>query len=228
MWAPWEGPGLEHLRLVTSGSDVVANGLVIGLEAGRPFRIGYEVRCDGHWRVREVRAAAPDLERPVLELLADGEGHWKRGGGEPIPELDGCIDVDISATPFTNTLPIRRLGLEPRVKLKEGDWAKGIAQKFDLILCNPPYVAEDAELGPGVRDYEPDEALFAGKEGLDAYRELAPQLPGLLNPGGLAAVEIGLDQAEAVTELLARDGLQAKVATDLGGRPRAVLLTWIA
>ena len=113
MWAPWEAPGLEHLRLVTSDDGVLANGLVIGLEAGRPFRIGYEVRCDGRWRVREVRAAAPDLERPVLELLADGEGHWKRGGGESMPELDGCIDVDISATPFTNTLPIRRLGLEP-------------------------------------------------------------------------------------------------------------------
>ena len=113
MWTPWEGPGLEHLRLVTSEGGVVANGLVIGLEAGRPFRIGYEIRCDGRWRVREVRAAAPDSERPVLELLADGEGHWKRGGGEPVPELDGSIDVDISATPFTNTLPIRRLGLEP-------------------------------------------------------------------------------------------------------------------
>jgi len=112
MWTPWEGPGLEHLRLLTSDGAVVANGLVIGLEAGRPFRIGYEVRCDSLWRVREVRAAAPDLGRPVLELLADGKGHWKRGGGKPVPELDGCIDVDISATPFTNTLPIRRLGLK--------------------------------------------------------------------------------------------------------------------
>jgi uncharacterized protein len=96
-----------------SGSGVVASGLVIGLEAARPFRIGYEVRCDGRWRVREVRAAAPDSGRPLLELLADGEGHWKRRGGESVPELDGCIDVDISATPFTNTLPIRRLGLKP-------------------------------------------------------------------------------------------------------------------
>ena len=113
IWVPWEGPGLEHLRLVTSNGGVVANGLVIGLEGGRPFRIGFEVRCDGRWRVREVRAAAPDLERPVLELLADGEGRWKRRSGEPVPELDGCIDVDISATPFTNTLPIRRLGLRP-------------------------------------------------------------------------------------------------------------------
>jgi uncharacterized protein len=91
----------------------VANGLVISLEAGRPFRIGYEIRCDEWWRVREVRVAAPDSELPVLALLADGEGRWKGGGGEPVPELDGCIDLDISATPFTNTLPIRRLGLEP-------------------------------------------------------------------------------------------------------------------
>ena len=113
MWVPWEGPGLEHLRLVTSGSGVVANGLVIGLEAGRPFRISYEIRCDGRWRVREVRVATPDSERPVIELLANGEGRWNGRGGEPLPELDGCIDVDISATPFTNTLPIRRLGLEP-------------------------------------------------------------------------------------------------------------------
>ena len=113
MWLPWEEPGIEHLRLVTSDRGIVANGLVIGLEAGRPFRIGYEIRCDSRWRVREVRAAAPDSERPVLELLADGKGRWKRRGGEPVPELDGCIDVDISATPFTNTLPIRRLGLEP-------------------------------------------------------------------------------------------------------------------
>jgi uncharacterized protein len=113
MWVPWEGPGLEHLRLVTNDSGVVASGLVIGLEGGRPFRIGYEVRCDGGWRVREVRAAAPDSERPVLELLADGEGRWMRRSGESVPELEVCIDVDISATPFTNTLPIRRLGLEP-------------------------------------------------------------------------------------------------------------------
>ena len=112
----------------------------------------------------------------------------------------------------------RRLGFEGRVTLKEGDWANGIEERFDLILCNPPYVAEDAELGPGVREYEPDEALFAGKEGLDAYRELAPQLPRLLNAGGLAAVEIGHDQAEAVTGLLERDGLSACVVNDLGGQ----------
>jgi release factor glutamine methyltransferase len=121
----------------------------------------------------------------------------------------------------------RRLGFEPRVKLREGDWAQGIRERFDLILCNPPYVPEGAELGAGVREFEPDEALFAGREGLDAYRTLAPQLPQLLNPGGLAAVEIGHDQASRVTALLVRDGLRADVATDLAGRDRALLLTWV-
>jgi release factor glutamine methyltransferase len=121
----------------------------------------------------------------------------------------------------------RRLGFEERLKLMQGNWADGLAETFDLILCNPPYVPEDAEVGPGVREYEPDEALFAGKEGLDAYRALAPQLPRLLNKGGLAAVEIGVDQSKSVTKLLERDGLRARVANDLADRPRALLLTWV-
>ena len=80
-----------------------------------------------------------------------------------------------------------------------GNWAAGLVEKFDLILCNPPYVAEGAELGPGVREFEPDEALFAGERASTPIATLAPQLPRLLNQGGLAAVEIGHDQAEAVT-----------------------------
>ena len=136
------------------------------------------------------------------------------------------IDVSRQAMSYA-AANARRLGFEKRVKLKIGDWAQGIEESFDLVLCNPPYVAEGAELGPGVREYEPDEALFAGQSGLEAYRALAPQLPRLLNKGGLAAVEIGHDQASAVTALLERDGLRARVANDLAEQPRAVLLTWI-
>lgn len=119
----------------------------------------------------------------------------------------------------------RRLGLDGRVDWRVGDWAQGVDERFDLILANPPYIPEEAELGPGVREFEPGEALFAGGDGLDAYRALAPQIGRLLECGGLAAVEIGFDQAGAAVELLARDGLEARVAGDLGGRPRAVLLT---
>lgn len=121
----------------------------------------------------------------------------------------------------------RRLGFEPRVTLGHGNWADGINDQFDLILCNPPYIAEGAQLGPGVAEFEPDEALFAGEEGLDSYRALAPELPRLLNKAGLAAVEIGHDQADAVTKLLDRNGLAATIAHDLAGLRRALLLTWV-
>ena len=136
------------------------------------------------------------------------------------------IDVSRSALSYASA-NARRLGFEKRLKLKLGNWAQGIDESFDLVLCNPPYVADGAELGPGVREFEPDEALFAGESGLDAYRALAPQLPSLLKPGGLAAIEIGAGQADSVTALLARDGLTARIADDFAGRPRAMLLTWV-
>jgi release factor glutamine methyltransferase len=143
------------------------------------------------------------------------------------PDATGLgIDVSRHALSYASA-NARRLGFEPRVTFRLGNWGASVDESFELILCNPPYVADGAELGAGVREFEPDEALFAGDEGLDAYRALAPQLPRLLGKGGLAAVEIGQHQAVAASGLLARDGLQAKVAQDLGGRDRALLLTWI-
>ena len=159
--------------------------------------------------------------------LGTGPGTLLLAALDVWPKASGIgIDVTRQALSYASANS-RRLGFETRVRWKLGNWAEGIGEKFDLILCNPPYIADSAELGPGVREFEPDEALFAGEEGLDAYRALAPQLPQLLAPGGLAAVEIGADQADAVTALLARDGLHARVADDLAGRPRAALLTWV-
>jgi len=158
--------------------------------------------------------------------LGTGPGTLLLAALDMWPNATGIgIDVSRSALSYASA-NARRLGFEKRLKLKVGDWAKGVAESFDLVLCNPPYVAEGAKLGPGVREFEPDEALFAGETGLDAYRALAPQLPKLLSDGGLAAVEIGHDQAKQVTSLLARDGLQARIAHDFADRPRAVLLTW--
>jgi release factor glutamine methyltransferase len=165
-------------------------------------------------------------EGPLRILdLGTGPGTLLLAALDVWPNATGLgIDVSRQALSYASA-NARRLGFEPRVKLMQGNWAFGLVEKFDLILCNPPYIAEGAELGPGVREFEPDEALFAGREGLDAYRELAPQLPRLLNRGGLAAIEIAPDQAKAVTKLLARDRLQADVANDLSARPRAILLT---
>jgi release factor glutamine methyltransferase len=164
--------------------------------------------------------------RRILDL-GTGPGTLLLAALDIWPEATG-VGVDLSRHAMSYAAAnARRLGFEARLKLREGDWAEGIGETFDLILCNPPYIREGAEVGAGVREFEPDEALFAGKEGLDAYRALAPQLPRLLNKGGLAAVEIGHDQTEAVTGLLARDGLQARIARDLAGRDRALLLTWV-
>jgi release factor glutamine methyltransferase len=158
--------------------------------------------------------------------LGTGPGTLLLAALDVWPKASGIgSDVSRSALSYASA-NARRLGFEDRLKLKLGNWADGVVESFDLILCNPPYVAEGAELGPGVREYEPDEALFAGETGLDAYRVLAPQLPKLLNDGGLAAVEIGPDQGDAVMHLLARDGLQATIAPDFANRPRTVLLTW--
>lgn len=170
-------------------------------------------RADGPKRILDLGTGPGTLLLAALDI-------WPGATG---------LGVDVSRQALAYAAAnARRLGFEARLKLVQGNWAEGLVERFDLILCNPPYVPDHAELGPGVREYEPDEALFAGKEGLDAYRVLAPQLPKRLERGGLAAVEIGHDQAKAVTKLLKRDGLKAKVARDLGGRDRALLLTWAA
>lgn len=164
-----------------------------------------------------------DGPKRILDL-GTGPGTLLLAALDVWPRATGIgIDKSRQALSFA-AANARRLGLEQRAELRLGDWATGIDERFDLILCNPPYVREDDELGRGVREHEPDMALFAGRDGLDAYRALAPQLPHLLADGGLAAVEIGIDQGEKATAILAVDGLAARVANDLSDRPRAVLL----
>lgn len=119
----------------------------------------------------------------------------------------------------------RRLGFENRAELRLGDWAEGIGERFDLILCNPPYVATDAELGPGVAEHEPHEALFAGPEGLADLQRIAPDIGRLLLPGGIACVEIDPGHAEEALVLMGQSGLKARIALDLAGRERAILLS---
>ncbi|MBI4609408.1 MAG: putative glycolipid-binding domain-containing protein [Candidatus Rokubacteria bacterium] len=113
MWARESGPGLEHLRLVQDSAGIAADGVILGVEDDVPFRARYEIRCDARWRVREVSLGLLGGRGQGLTLRADGEGRWRAESGDAVPQLDGCIDVDISVTPFTNTLPIRRLALRP-------------------------------------------------------------------------------------------------------------------
>ncbi|KTG11654.1 hypothetical protein AUR64_00230 [Haloprofundus marisrubri] len=107
LWEPDDGVGLEHLRYDLE--PLSAESVVLGATDDERYRIRYALDCDADGRVRSVSVDSFDSEKR-LRLSADGEGRWDDDGA-PIPELDGCLDVDISATPFTNALPIRRLNL---------------------------------------------------------------------------------------------------------------------
>lgn len=157
-----------------------------------------------------------DLGTGPGTLLLAALDLWPRATGLGIDRSDAAL-----AYARRNA---ERLGLAGRAEFRLGDWAEGIEERFDLLLCNPPYVARDAELGPGVAEHEPAEALFAGPDGLDDYRRLAPEIGRLLSPGGLAAVEIGFDQEEAAAALFVAEGLRPELARDLADRPRALLL----
>jgi len=80
-------------------------------------------------------------------------------------------------------------------------------------------------LSPDVAAWEPDEALYAGSDGLDAYRALAPMLPLLLAPGGLACIEIGAGQEKEVSWLFGMQGFTIESRTDLRGIARCLVLT---
>ena len=117
------------------------------------------------------------------------------------------------------------LGLAARAAFRVGDWMAGVAGSFDLILCNPPYIADGEALMPDVVRYEPASALFAGVDGLDDYRRIIPMLPDYLAPGGAAVLEIGSTQHMLVAELAEAAGFAVRYRRDLGGRDRALLLT---
>lgn len=112
LWRAVGTLGLEHCTLHVADARVVLDGLVIAVVEGSPLRVAYTVTCDAQWRTRHVVVQLLATSR-TLTLVADGAGSWHDGAGQPLPALDGCVDVDITITPATNTLPIRRLGLAP-------------------------------------------------------------------------------------------------------------------
>jgi hypothetical protein len=113
-WAARQGPGIEQLRLRLDPMENVAHGLVMGVEQDMPFRLNYKLKWSSDWRIRRLALESHTVDGMRERILqSDGRGHWRDEQGEILPELDGCIDVDISVTPFTNTFPVRRLDLTP-------------------------------------------------------------------------------------------------------------------
>lgn len=144
-----------------------------------------------------------------------------------LSEFPGAIGLGVDASEIALEYARKNAaknGLSARAAFKQGNWTEDIDGLFDLILCNPPYVETGAELDRQVRDYEPAEALFAGADGLDDYRRLAPQIARLLGEKGVALVEIGHQQALSVTALFEAESLTVSIKTDLGGRDRCLIV----
>ena len=98
--------GLEHLLL----DEGAADGLVIAIdEDRRPFRLAYRLTWDAAWRVHDARlSVTTEHDTRTLQLESDGKGHWRDGEARALTALDGCLDIDIWPTPFTNTFALRR------------------------------------------------------------------------------------------------------------------------
>ena len=183
-------------------------------------------RADSETTLEAALEAAPDARR-VLDC-GTGSGALLIAYLSERPAATG-VGIDRSPTALAIAAAnAARHGLSARAQMREADWdtpgwAADMGQ-FDLVISNPPYVEITAEIAPQVRDHEPAGALFAGPEGLDAYRILIPQLPDLLATGGIAVLEIGASQAEAVISIAQYHGFTCDLRRDLGGRPRALIL----
>lgn len=174
--------------------------------------------------------AACDARRQRLQIadLGTGTGAILMALLCELPNAEG-VGTDISpAALLVARDNARRLGLR-RARFVACDMSTALRGPFDLVVCNPPYVAsaEIARLAPEVRDFEPWRALDGGRDGLDFYRSLAASAPALLAPGGMLIVELGVGQEAPVAALFAAAGLAVSPARpDLSGVPRALLARW--
>jgi release factor glutamine methyltransferase len=157
-----------------------------------------------------------DLGTGSGALLLAALSEWLLATGLGIDSSPAALDVARANA--------SRTGLAHRAAFRLSDWGQGLAERFDLILCNPPYIGTTEAISVEVRSHEPATALFAGADGLDDYRRILPQLSGLLAENGLAVLEIGHMQGPALLALAAETGLAATLHPDLAGRDRCVAL----
>lgn len=192
---------------------------------GRDFKVTRDT-LDPRPETELLVAAA--LERPFVKMLDLGTGTgcillsclagmpFATGTGTDISEAALAVAAENAAT----------FGLTRRVRFRCADWFAGVTGRYDLIVSNPPYIAEGemAGLAPEVRDWEPRGALTPGGDGLDAYRAIAAGAGARLMAGGRLLLEIGPTQGAAVAGLLQRQGFaKPEIRQDLDGRDRVVI-----
>lgn len=194
-----------------------------------PFRLGPETlepRPDTEIIVETALEHAPNRTPRVLDL-GTGSGCILLAVLHELPGATGIgIDSSLGAVRVAQQ-NAALLGLADRAAFAVGDWGAALAPgAADLIVSNPPYVATVDGPSPdaATATYDPDQALYGGADGLDAYKMILPSLPGLLSSAGIVVFEIGVEQAPAVTRIAADAGLDCiGMQADLAQIPRALI-----
>jgi release factor glutamine methyltransferase len=181
---------------------------------GLPFRVTRDVlipRPETEHLVEKVIAFCGGLERPRIVDVGTGSGAIAVALAHALPQAQ-VTATDLSAGALAIAREnAERNGVGERMVFAQGDLLEPVqGGLFDVVASNPPYVPEEerASLDVEVRDYEPEQALFAGLGGVDVYRRLIPQAADALKPGGCIVMEIGFGQQRAIETLLAAGGYE--------------------
>ena len=206
----------EPLAYITGHKEFYGLDLLVNAHVLVP-RPDTETLVDWALEVLATIDAAPPLPARVLDL-GTGSGAIALALKHTRPELQ------VSAVDFsTDALAVARANaqqLQLDVCLTQGNWLDGVADRYNAIVSNPPYIAA-ADHHLSALTHEPLQALASGADGLDDIRAIVAQAPAHLLPGGWLLLEHGYDQAAAVRSLLAAAGLQdAQSRRDLAGIER--------
>ncbi len=187
-------------------------------------------RPDSETLIEAALKSIPDKKKALKILdLGTGSGCLILSLLSELPySLGTAVDISDKALDLAKE-NAQRLGFQERCRFILSDWAQLLppGEKFDIILCNPPYIAEEeAEtLAPDVQGYEPHMALFAKDNGLEEYQKLGKILPGLMADGGHAFLEIGHEQGPRAAGIFKNGRAKnIRIIQDLAGRDRCIAL----
>jgi release factor glutamine methyltransferase len=180
--------------------------------------------------VEQALAGLPDRKRTLRILdLGTGTGCLLLALLKELPRATGlAIDRSPAALAVARA-NAEALGLGERAEFRLGNWTDGLAERFDLIVSNPPYIAtaDMEQLAPEVARHEPNLALHGGRDGLDCYRAIARGLSECLDRDGRLLLEIGAGQGDSVATIFAAAGFACTARhNDLAGLPRCLALQW--
>ena len=169
------------------------------------------------------------IEKPVKSVLELGTG----SGAIAVTLACEWKDVHVTAIDISEDALLQakinaeKFDVQNKIQFLKSDWFDAIDGIFDLIISNPPYIGliEKETISDEVIKYDPEIALFAGNEGLDAYKRIIPNLAEYLKPDGFVVLEIGASQSNQVKNMMNAVGFaNTKIVKDLSGKDRLIAI----